>query len=127
MNSRYTFGGCSNFGNTTIPFRTSFRLTFLSAKEADWPAEQTGTDIRFLSMERILVVVNWPSESGPITTLSPACITPNILDQGHGSRVRGLLTTLYNARDNRTNKRNRESIIDMKFKRCLGIVMAMMG
>lgn len=66
-NSRYTFGGApSNLGNTTIPFRTSFLRTLRSANEADWPADAAGTPIRFLSMERIEVCVNRPSESGPI-------------------------------------------------------------
>lgn len=41
-----------------MPFRTSFRRTRLSANEADWPAEHTGTCIRFRSIDRILVLVN---------------------------------------------------------------------
>jgi len=61
-----------------MPFRTSFRRTRFRANEADWPAEQTGTGIRFRSIDRIVVVVNWPKESGPIKTVSPACISPCI-------------------------------------------------
>ena len=57
-NSLYTLGGVSSLGSTTIPFRTSFRRTRFSAKEADCPAEQTGTGIRFRSIDRICVVVN---------------------------------------------------------------------
>ena len=76
MNSRYTFGGWSNLGRTTIPFLTSFRRTFLSANDADWPAVHTDTGMRFLSMDLMLVGMNWPSESGPTRTLSPACIAP---------------------------------------------------
>ena len=41
-----------------MPFRTSFRRTRFSAKEADWPAEQRGTGIRFLSIDLMWVVVN---------------------------------------------------------------------
>ena len=41
-----------------MPFRTSFRLTFLSANDADWPAEQTVTGIRFRSIDLMCVVVN---------------------------------------------------------------------
>lgn len=70
-NSLYTFGARSSFGKTTMPFRTSFRRTRLSANEADCPAEQTDTCILFRSMERIWVLVNWPKESGPIRTASP--------------------------------------------------------
>ena len=58
MNSLYTCGGVSSFLRTTIPFRTSFLRTRLRAKEADCPAEQTGTGMRFLSMVLIVVVVN---------------------------------------------------------------------
>ena len=59
-----------------MPLRTSFLRTRFSAKDADWPAEQTGTGIRFRSIERMWVVVNWPRESGPISTGSPEWITP---------------------------------------------------
>ena len=64
-----------------MPFRTSFRRTRFRAKDADWPAEQTGTGIRFRSIDRMLVVVNCPRESGPIRTESPACMTPTYLLQ----------------------------------------------
>lgn len=57
-NSLYTFGGVSSLGNTTMPFLTSFRLTRLSANEADCPAEQTDTGILFRSIDLIWVVVN---------------------------------------------------------------------
>ena len=57
-NSRYTLGGVSSLGNTTMPFRTSFRRNLLSANVADWPAEQIGTGILFRSIERILVGMN---------------------------------------------------------------------
>src|SRR6266480_2649630 len=78
-NSRYTLGDCSSFGKTTIPFLTSFRRTLFSANDADCPAEHTGTPIRLRSMDRMVVVVNWPSESGPIRIESPVWIAPNIL------------------------------------------------
>lgn len=71
-NSRYTFGGLSSFGSTTIPLRTSFRRMRFRANEAEWPAAHTGTGIRFRSIDRICVVWNCPSESGPIKTGSPA-------------------------------------------------------
>lgn len=60
-----------------MPLRTSLRRTFLSAKEADCPADAAGTAMRLRSMERIEVWVNCPSESGPMTTLSPAWTTPD--------------------------------------------------
>ena len=75
-NSRYAFGATSNFASKTIPLRTSLRCTFFNANEADWPAEQTGTGMRFRSIDRMLVDWNWPSESGPSRTLSPACTIP---------------------------------------------------
>ncbi len=78
MNSRKTLGGCSSLGSTTIPFLTSFLRIRFSAKEADWPALHTGTGIRLRSIDRIVVVVNWPSESGPIRIVSPACTTPDL-------------------------------------------------
>jgi len=59
-----------------MPLRTSFLRMRFRAKEADWPAEQTGTGMRLRSMERMLVVVNWPRESGPMRTGSPEWITP---------------------------------------------------
>lgn len=72
-NSLYTLGaGCpSTLGTTTIPFRTSFLLTLLSARLADCPAEAACTGILFRSIDRTLVVANWPNESGPISTVSP--------------------------------------------------------
>lgn len=68
----------SNFkaGPLTMPFLTSFRRTRLRANEADCPADVAGTDSRFRSMDRMVVGVNWPSESGPIRIGSPACTTP---------------------------------------------------
>ena len=57
-NSLYTFGGVSSLGSTTIPLRTSFRLTPFNANEADCPAEHSGTGILLRSMDLICVVVN---------------------------------------------------------------------
>lgn len=60
-----------------MPFLTSLRFTFLSANKADWPADAAGTRILLRSMDRIAVGVNWPSESGPMRTLSPSWATPD--------------------------------------------------
>ncbi len=59
-----------------MPLRTSFLRTRFSAKEADWPAEQRGTGMRLRSMERMLVVRNWPRESGPTRMASPEWMMP---------------------------------------------------
>lgn len=59
-----------------MPFLTSLRFTFLSANEADWPADAACTFILFRSIERTAVGMNWPSESGPTKTLSPSCMMP---------------------------------------------------
>lgn len=59
-----------------MPFRTSFRRIRFNANDADCPAEQTGTGIRFRSIDLMWVVVNWPRESGPMRTGSPAWMTP---------------------------------------------------
>ena len=65
-----------------MPFRTSFRRIRLSANEADCPAEQTGTGIRFRSIDLMWVDVNWPRESGPMRTGSPAWTTPWKMSEG---------------------------------------------
>lgn len=62
-----------------MPFRTSLRRIFLSAKEADCPAEAAGTAILFRSMDRIEVCVKLPKESGPMMTLSPVWTTPDLM------------------------------------------------
>ena len=129
MNSRYTFGGVSSLGSTTIPFRTSFRLTRLSAKEADWPAAHIGTGMRFRSMDRMLVVVNWPRPSGPMRTVSPAWITPIVGDESIkfiGKLRESMRTAFDNTRDNSTDKGNGEGIVHVEFKRRLSIVVAVM-
>ena len=112
-----------------MPLRTSFRRTRFRAKDADWPAEQTGTGIRLRSIERMLVVVNCPRESGPMTTVSPEWITPGRSFQTVGFmwEVKCELTAFDNTRHYSTNKRDRESIVDMKLKRRFGIVVAVMG
>ena len=112
-----------------MPLRTSFRRTRFSAKEADWPAEQTDTGMRLRSMERMLVVVNCPRESGPMRTASPEWIMPGRscqnVDITWESRFE--LTTFDDTRHYGTNKRDGKSIVDMELEWRFGIVVAMMG
>jgi len=56
----------------TMPLRTSLRRIRFSAKEADCPAEQAGTGMRFRSIDRTVVVWKMPRESGPTWMVSPA-------------------------------------------------------
>jgi len=55
-----------------MPFLTSLRRIRFSAKEADCPAEQAGTGMRFRSIDRTVVVWKMPRESGPTWMVSPA-------------------------------------------------------
>lgn len=57
----------------------------VSVRNENLPAEATGTGIRFRSTERIFVVVNWPSESGP------AYITQLVSNPEDGNTVGVLL------------------------------------
>lgn len=61
-----------------MPFLTSLRRTFFSAKDADCPALHAGTEMRLRSIDRMDVDVNCPRLSGPMTTLSPAWMTPDL-------------------------------------------------
>lgn len=62
-----------------MPFLTSLRLTFFRAKEADWPADAAGTLILLRSIDLTPVGMNCPNESGPMRTLSPSWITPDLM------------------------------------------------
>ena len=111
-----------------MPLRTSFRRTRFKAKEADWPAEQTGTGMRLRSMERMLVLMNWPRESGPTRMGSPEWITPGILIrvlryEGEGAR----LTASDYSGDDCSDERYREGVVDVELKWGLGIVVAVVG
>lgn len=127
MNSRYTFGACSTLGKTTMPLRTSLRRTFLSANEADCPAMHTDTGMRFRSIERILVGMNCPSESGPTRTLSPAWIAP---EQRSGNRANGWFTDVEihtafdNARHDGADKRHGKGVVDVELERRVRVVVA---
>jgi len=112
-----------------MPLRTSFLRTRFSAKEADWPAEQRGTGMRLRSMERMLVVRNWPRESGPTRMASPEWMTPWSLlgaEVGGGSGKAGL-TALYDARDDGPDERYGEGVVDVEFKGGFVVVVAVMG